>query len=78
LSLNGKRRANWGETAKEISVHMGMGKQPWAPVSASWVFIQGLFNVKCISCPESMHLLLMALEIKSILIHLLGNNHLPY
>lgn len=45
---------------------------------ASWVLIQGLFNVKCISCPESMHLLLMALEIKSILIHLLGNNHLPY
>lgn len=56
----------------------GKEKQPWALVPAFWVFIQGLFNVKCISCPESMHLLLMALEVKSILIHLLGNNHLLY
>lgn len=42
------------------------------------VYSGGLLNVKCISCPESMHLLLMALEVKSILIHLLGNNHLLY
>lgn len=57
---------------------MGQEKQPWALVLAFWVFIQGTLNVKCISCPESMHLLLMALEVKSIPIHLLGNNHLPY
>lgn len=42
------------------------------------VFIQGLLNAKCKSCPESMHLLLMALEVKSSLIHLVGKNHLLY
>lgn len=54
-----------------------MGKQE-VLVAAFWGFIQGLLHVKCISCPESIRLLLMALEVKSIRIRLLGNNRLLY
>lgn len=45
---------------------------------ALWVFIQELLNAKCRSRPESVHLFLMALEVKSTLIRLVGNNHLLY
>lgn len=47
-------------------------------IAAFWGFIQGLPNVKYISCPEAMRLLLMALEVKSTLIRLLGNDSLLY